>query len=338
MRYKNSPIRKRKNGTFEIRYRKNGVEKSVYGKTLNQVKVKFKEWYDLNVETQPKRLQKSSSTVEDWIIRYLEIYKKPYVSQKTFYENKLKIYKYIVPLIGNRDIKTIKNEDIQKVLNAAVYNGKPQNKVYTIIKEIFKLAKYNHIISDNPAEMVKFKKAKDKNAAALTTEEQEAFKNAIAGSVYEKFYLYLLYTGCRRQEGLNLRLSDIEDGKIHIRGTKTEKSDRFIPLFDNVRELLKDCSENPVFPFSAATVTRHFSKFCPGHKLRDLRKTFSTNCQNAGVSPKTVQKWLGHTTISMTLNTYTDVLPDIEKKEAEKLNVSASSLPQTYPTPRDTVQ
>ena len=39
-----------------------------------------------------------------------------------------------------------------------------------------------------------------------------------------------------------------------------------------------------------------------------------------GVHPKIVQERLGHSTISMTLDTYSHVLPTMQKEAAEKLD------------------
>ncbi|MEG1647118.1 MAG: tyrosine-type recombinase/integrase, partial [Clostridia bacterium] len=68
------------------------------------------------------------------------------------------------------------------------------------------------------------------------------------------------------------------------------------------------------------TVTRNFRTYSPNHTLRDLRKTFSSNCHEKGISPKVVQKWLGHTNLSMTMNVYTEVSEEFEKEELKKLD------------------
>lgn len=39
-----------------------------------------------------------------------------------------------------------------------------------------------------------------------------------------------------------------------------------------------------------------------------FRHTFATRCFEAGVAPKTVQAYLGHASLDMTMNLYTSVL------------------------------
>lgn len=50
-----------------------------------------------------------------------------------------------------------------------------------------------------------------------------------------------------------------------------------------------------------------------------FRHTFATRCFEAGVSPKTVQKYLGHASLQMTMDLYTHVLDDQKKEDMLKL-------------------
>lgn len=55
-------------------------------------------------------------------------------------------------------------------------------------------------------------------------------------------------------------------------------------------------------------------------KFHDLRHTFATRLFELGENPKTVQELLGHSNISITLDTYTHVLDSMKEKVASKLN------------------
>ena len=55
-------------------------------------------------------------------------------------------------------------------------------------------------------------------------------------------------------------------------------------------------------------------------RFHDLRHTAATIMLSQGVHPKIVQERLGHSTISMTLDTYSHVLPTMQKEAAEKLD------------------
>jgi hypothetical protein len=58
----------------------------------------------------------------------------------------------------------------------------------------------------------------------------------------------------------------------------------------------------------------------PKIRLHDLRHTMATTALAAGIHPKVVQERLGHTTVSMTLDTYSHVTDTIQTAGAEKLH------------------
>lgn len=49
-----------------------------------------------------------------------------------------------------------------------------------------------------------------------------------------------------------------------------------------------------------------------------FRHTFATRCFEAGIAPKTVQKYLGHATLQMTMDLYTSVMPQHMETEMNK--------------------
>lgn len=52
--------------------------------------------------------------------------------------------------------------------------------------------------------------------------------------------------------------------------------------------------------------------------LHDLRHTHATLMLQAGVHPKVVQERLGHSTITTTLDTYSHVIPSMQKESVDK--------------------
>lgn len=50
-----------------------------------------------------------------------------------------------------------------------------------------------------------------------------------------------------------------------------------------------------------------------------FRHTFATRCFEAGIQPKTVQSYLGHATLQMTMDLYTSVLENHRQEEMQKL-------------------
>ncbi|MEX2355620.1 MAG: tyrosine-type recombinase/integrase, partial [Thermaerobacterales bacterium] len=58
----------------------------------------------------------------------------------------------------------------------------------------------------------------------------------------------------------------------------------------------------------------------PRMRFHDLRHTCATLMLQAGVQPKVVQETLGHSTIAMTIDLYSHVMPSIQKEAATRMN------------------
>ena len=163
-----------------------------------------------------------------------------------------------------------------------------------------------------------------KQGSALDRAELELFKTAISGHPLENYFLFLLYSGCRRNEAIYLNSADVDfkNKLLHIRGTKTALSNRTIPLFENLVALLakiKPTKDGFYFPFRPDYPTHAFKKLCPKHKLHDLRHTFATMCLEAKISLKVVQTWLGHSEIDTTADIYSHVTQELNRSEADVL-------------------
>lgn len=77
-------------------------------------------------------------------------------------------------------------------------------------------------------------------------------------------------------------------------------------------------------PLHPADVTDHFTRLVaqaglPPIRLHDLRHGSATLALKAGVEMKTVQEMLGHSTIALTADTYTSVLPEVAREAAERI-------------------
>ena len=78
-------------------------------------------------------------------------------------------------------------------------------------------------------------------------------------------------------------------------------------------------------PLDPNAVTRAFQRVIrqaglPHIRLHDLRHTHATLMLKAGVHPKVVSERLGHASVSITLDTYSHVLPGLQKAAAERFD------------------
>lgn len=58
----------------------------------------------------------------------------------------------------------------------------------------------------------------------------------------------------------------------------------------------------------------------PYIRFHDLRHTHATLMLKANINPKIVAERLGHSSVNLTLNTYSHILPDMQKEAVNKLN------------------
>ena len=61
-------------------------------------------------------------------------------------------------------------------------------------------------------------------------------------------------------------------------------------------------------------------------RIHDLRHTAATLLLTQGVSPRVVMETLGHSQISLTLDTYSHVLPALQREAADEMDKALSRL------------
>ncbi len=135
---------------------------------------------------------------------------------------------------------------------------------------------------------------------------------------------------------------------IYQTTTKTKAGKRTIPLLDELIELINSHKEKQDVEKDKAEgiykdegymfcneigqcieprrMTAYFNKVIEkaglgsiGITFHALRHTFATRGLENGINPKVMQEILGHTSITMTLDLYSHVLPDIKKDAINKL-------------------
>jgi integrase len=79
------------------------------------------------------------------------------------------------------------------------------------------------------------------------------------------------------------------------------------------------------YPLSSSVVTHHFQDLLKhmglaNRRFHDLRHSCATLLLAQGVSPRVVMDVLGHSQISLTMNTYAHVLPELRREAADRMN------------------
>lgn len=185
----------------------------------------------------------------------------------------------------------------------------------------------------------------------FTYEEFQKFISVIEEFEYKTFFEVLYYLGLRQGEACSLTWSDINFNKSEVsinktittklRGQlytisspKTKKSNRVLPIPKKLLESLKIMKNNAkkkkyfketwfVFgdelPFRETTIQVRKNKYCKlaGVKqirIHDFRHSCASFLIQNGASIVLVSKYLGHSKISITLDTYTHLYENELKK------------------------
>lgn len=251
--------------------------------------------------------------------------------EKTFQgrPNTVKTYKslfkkHIQPMNQQVDWKNWNNNLTNNILNT--WNNKNLSKNTKIILTRI-LSQYIEFMGGpkiNTQKIIKSLKRSEQQSEVKALSKEEVSKlTEITKLLDQKFYpvlLLALHAGMRRGEIYGLRCGDIDilNGKIKIshsyNGPTKNGQSRIVPMSKELTNVLTG-ARNSLLRNPNELV---FEKFDPNPKLKrlckhakipqirfhDLRHTFASLALENGINPKQVATWLGHSSVSTTLNIY----------------------------------
>ncbi len=300
----------------------NGKRYYCYGNTREEAERKCRE-RKKKLEREERSLH--NITVSEWAKIAVRTYKTNQ-SEETYKRYVSRLRKCILSHIGNRRMKSLKPVDLQNVLNRQIGRSKTQiNEVYYQLKFLCKTAKQNGIIPTDPAEdLIRPQAHKKEPRRALTDAERAYIK--ILSLRDRRFYVFalMLLCGCRPEEACECKGSDIKRHTLHIRGTKTALSDRFVPIPDKLYEIIKNTPESE---YIGVTEQGHRIERRKRSKLWKqlldqlekamgsrpdivpycLRHEYCTQLARMGIDIRIAQKLMGHADVNMTANIYTNL-------------------------------
>ena len=252
--------------------------------------------------------------------------------------------KHFLPVFANFEINKITAADLEKyqikrkieILNLSKNAGKREQDISFRLINIEIATLYNlfnycikkSYLDKNPASGIK----KLNELSRLKTLSDEDINKLIAGATNKltrDLITFLIYTGCRKGEALNLKWDDVDlqNDVIAVKETKT-KYDRYIPISKPLKELLKGIEKNQnclyVFERNGAKLTdfkRSFHTACKNAGLKDLRihdlrHVFASKMVMNGTSLYITGELLGHRTTQMTKR-YSHLVPETLKKAVD---------------------
>lgn len=326
MEYKGNKIIKRNDGRYCYRFTVNGTRHTIYGKTQKECLQKAK-----NETAKYKPTVKEPTKLFEYIDFWIDTYKKSTQNETTLRKTIQTINNHIKTNLPNKAIKDFTTSEINKFL-ANFPNIRKKEDVTIIIKGIFKSAFENDnlIKTDISKNFIKYKHKRSEGKSLTKLERQKIIDSA--GKVKNgDIIIFYLFSGARQKELLTLKFQDISNDTIHIPGTKTTGSNRFIPNFKPLKQIITNRTNHKptdyVFPFTSIrqlTYVKEEIEKQSGIKfhIKDLRTTFGTMCAEQGISESVIAKWMGHTTTKTTRKYYIKVLSDFEKEQANKFDTN----------------
>lgn len=286
--------------------------------------ITVKQAYEEYILEKSQKVKKQTIHKDEILFRYL----KP-IEDKKVNSIDVLMYKKFIKTIDKLDCSiNYKNKILGLFIQIINYSKEYYNTSNSIISFIKKYENKNEI---------------KKEMLFFTYDEYQQLDSVIDNHQFHTFFETLYFMGLRQGECQALTWKDIdfEKGTVSITKTlttkikgekytisspKTKSSIRTLPLTQNLIEDLKtlkneamifnDYSDNwfvfgkHIFPLPETTIQKAKNKYCKlaGVKqirVHDFRHSCASLLINKGASVTLVSKWLGHSNVYITLNTYT---------------------------------
>ena len=207
-------------------------------------------------------------TFHSLVIEWFNTIKRPRIKTASTlinYRNAINVH--ILPYFPEKQLmRAVRRADLQHCLDqCAGMSSTPCILVHSVLTHVCKYAMSENIISIDPSLALIMPNYKESNRKDAFTHEQEEKLLSVAADDPSGLMIYILYyTGMRRGEMLGLKWQDVDwDNKLihvqrsvsfrtkqrgHAQGTsdvKTEESDRYVPLPDELADILRPLRSLP---------------------------------------------------------------------------------------------
>jgi len=329
-----------------------GRKKSKKSKSQGEVK----KW----LLTQRKALQEGnylkdeSYTVEAFLDRYIADVATNTLSIRTLLSYKYLIKNHIVPEIGSIKLSQLRPEHLQVLYTKKLNEGLSRRTVQYIhqfLHTSLRVAYKWGLVLRNVADLADAPASDKKPTIILTATQAKKFLETVREDRLYALYVCAISLGLREGELLALEWSDIDFKKhtldvnkqlryipgqwLSIGPPKTKTSFRNLPLpeiaLSALLEHQKNSSGTLIFatgngtPYSPRNILRHFQKTLtkmglPKMPFHNLRHSCASFHLAMGTNPKVVQALLGHSSVGITLSTYSHLLPGVSEEAAKNID------------------
>jgi integrase len=346
--------------TISAGYDANGrrKRKDVYGKTKKEVQDELAKLQNAKAHgtlTKPNRI-----TVAQFLQQWLDDVARVTVRATTFHNYKGIVKNHIAKHVGGIGLQKLLPAQVQAMYSAMEKQGasaETRRLVHVVLHRGLKQALKWGLVVRNVCDAVDAPRVPKSNITPLTPEQVGKLLAAAKADRFEALYVLAIGSGLRLGELFGLQWADVDlkagtlsvrhtltevGGKLTLSEPKTAKGRRLVTLPRRVVDALLDHRKRMVVlglagvPFvfcnsmGGPLRRSHFHRDefkpllkragLPEIRFHDLRHTSATLLLAQGVHPKVVQERLGHAQISVTLDTYSHVLPSMQVDAASRLD------------------
>ncbi len=326
---------------------------TAYGKTKAEAQERLRE---LQRDGLP---QAKGMTVGTYLDRWLETNVKPTLAATTHQRYEQLVRLHLKPHVGRLKLAKIKPLHIEHLYQAQKKAGSSdRNREMSgvVLQKAMKQAVRLGLVISNPCPDIPKPRPAKKEMHVWDHDQTTRFLEAARNDRLHALYVLAVASGMRQGELFALDWSDVDfdasavmvrrtleeiQGKLRLKEPKTAQSRRRIELpkfaldalHDHRKQMLAEghagapvfCDTDGGYWRKSNCTRRSFKPLMrcaelPSVRFHDLRHTCATLLLLAGENPKVVSERLGHASIEITLNTYSHVLPSMQKAAAEKLD------------------
>lgn len=285
---------------------------------------------------------KPDKRFEDFVVDTFLPYSE--TNKRSFYYDVL-ICRVLVPAFHKKTLRQITPPMVealkQEMLNKPTKHGQKRspatvNRHLSALSKIFSLAEDAGLVESNPCKRVRKFQLDNQRMRVLSAEEEvRLFLELGKNELVKQIVLTALHTGMRRGEIFNLKWCDVDfsRGLIQVRVSKSNKQ-RLVPMNETVRLLLGDIVRTSDFVFPSPKTNNRLNQIktsfrkavlraeLEDFRFHDLRHTAASRMAEAGASPFTLMKILGHSDIRMT-SRYTHATDLAIRRAVENLDANS---------------
>ncbi|MEX2111895.1 MAG: site-specific integrase [Pirellulales bacterium] len=346
--------------TISLGYGADGKRRrrTVYGETKAEVQERLSKLQSSSSTGTLPTLHKE--TVSQFLTRWLADVAKPTLRSTTFANYNAIVKNHIGRRIGGVKLQKLTPAHVQGLYAEMDRDGvgaHPRRLAHAVLRRALSHALRQGLIVRNVCDAVEPPKVPKSKIMPLDQKQVAALLDAAKGDRLEALYHLAIGSGMREGEMFGLHWSSLDlaagtvsvkqslaevGGKLSVGEPKSGAARRQIGLPQHAIKALEAHRRRQMaagfggceFVFcnqSGGPMRRshfHAGDFkpllrkagLPDCRFHDLRHTHATLCLLAGENPKVVQERLGHANISITLDTYSHVLPSMKAGTAAKLD------------------